>query len=219
MSTELVPSTSRSLYAVADDLSCYFDTLEGVDAQLESSLPDDERLALERDRDEIRTKLDCLGKELGTKTDSVAGVLRRIAVEQELVKAEEVRLHARRKSFERAEDWLRKYVLSVMRQNGIDKLKSPTNTLYIGRSDGVIITDADAIPSSYQNAEIKLPMDLWDALVSIGNQYGDATVMETVYKLSRVTEIPRLADIKKAIKGGADVAGANLEMREHLVLR
>ena len=210
MSTELVPSDNRTLYAICDDLQCWFDTLEMVESQLAESLPDEERPGVERQRDEIRTSLDRLGAELSKKTDNVAGVLRRIATEQEMVKTEEQRLHARRKAFERAEEWLRRYVLSVMKQNGIEKLKTPTNTLYIRASDGVVITDAGAVPDSYKTVAVKLPMSAWRIVEDDVRRETDNV---------RVDESVSLSEIKKVIKGGAEIPGADLEMRDNLVLR
>ena len=122
-----IAAQEKTLYALTDDLSAYFESREMVAAQLAEPQQDSDGAALKAQLAEIDSQLDRLGADLATKTDNIAGVLRRMDVEQEHLKAEQERIHDRRKTFERAEKWLRDYVVSVMRQRGhtVTGIKTP----------------------------------------------------------------------------------------------
>lgn len=209
---------SKSLFAITDDLQTYFDTLEMVEAQLAEPLEHGDREALEKSRGELNAALATIGGELVKKTDSIAGVLRRISTETDFLKAEQDRIHARRKTFERAEKWLRNYVLSIMRQREITQLKTPSNTLFIRKSDAAVVTDIEALPAEYQNAEVKVPLALWHAMVGLALSFGPDEVRRDVDTVRVKTE-PSLSTIKKAVKAGFSVPGADVEFHESLVLR
>src|ERR1017187_9041423 len=158
--------TDKSLWGICDDLQCYSETLDGIDAALVTTLPDEERMGLEANKLALQKCVEDIGAQLVTKTDAVASVLRRMGAEQDLVKSEEQRLHTRRKAFERAEAWLKKYVVSVMQQQGITQLKTPQNTLFLRSSEAVVITDHALLPETYQDATVKLPLLLWRDMVA-----------------------------------------------------
>lgn len=218
MTTVALPEP-RTLFSISDDLQTYFETLEMLQAQEIQYIrewPQEDRSEIEKGLAEVQEKLDTIGAELATKTDAVAGVLRRLSAERDLIEDEEKRLHDRRKSCERAEKWLREYVVSVMRKTGNDKLKTASNTLYIRQTDAVVVLDAAKVPAEYQNAEVKLPLALWLELRHIGKQFwGAERELDTV----RVKAEPSLSTIKKAIKSGVDVPGADLQINEGLCLR
>jgi hypothetical protein len=218
MAGELTVTDNVTLYALCDTIQCFHETLDSIDAALSTTPPDEERAALEDDRKALQIRIEEIGAQLYTKTDAVAAVIRRIASEQELVKLEEKRLHARRKAFERAEEWLRKYVVSVMQQKNITSLKTATNTLFLRSSEAVVITDAEKVSDVYQNAEVRLPLWLWNALVDVARSFGAPDVVQDVDAI-RVKSEPSLSTIKKAIKSGATVAGADLRFNTNLGVR
>lgn len=219
MSSELTTAQdNRTLYLICDDLQTHFETLELVRLQLAEPLPDDERADLEKARGELEAKLNEIGAQLATKTDAVAAVLRRIAAEQKFIKEEEARLHARRESFERAEDWLRAYVLNVMQKSGLKQLNTPMNTLYIRPSDGVVIDDAEKVPALYKKAEVKLPLTLWYAMAQCYSGFGPDEA-DAELRDARVKAEPSLSAIKKQLKAGETIPGADLEFRDNLILR
>jgi hypothetical protein len=127
------------------------------------------------------------------------------------------RIHARRKTFERADKWLRGYVLSVMKQQGLKQLKTPSNTIFIRQSDGVVITEVAEVPATLQTAEIKLPLWLWNHISEEAAAFSNE-VTEAL-KAVRVKAEPSIAAIKKLIKAGESVPGADLEFRDNVVLR
>jgi hypothetical protein len=214
VSTSIAPLEDRSLYHIVDDLSAYTETLEMLDAQLRESLPDDERAEIEKARAEVRASLEIIGKDLATKTDAVAVVLRRLAHERDYIHEERGRLKAKESASERAEKWLRDYVVSVMQQGGVKQLKTAHNTLFLRGTDAVEITDVTQIPATYMNAEVKLPLWMWRQLVALAKQDGGAD-----FDAVRVHTEPSLSTIKKAIKSGVDVAGADLKLNTSLVCR
>ena len=207
-----------TLFALTDDLSAYFESREMIVAQLVEPLEPVDSDPLKAQLAEIDGHLARLGAELVTKTDNIAAVLRRMATEQDALKAEQERIHDRRKTFERAEKWLRDYVLAVMQQRGIKQLKTTENTLFIRQSDAVVVSDGTAIPPVYKNITVKMPAWLWFHLSEMGRASDDKGIVEGVESL-RVSEDISLSAIKKAIKSGVAVDGADVEFHTSLVLR
>jgi len=203
----------RTLWALTDDISAWFESREMVAAQLAE--PTEDRAALTTQLAEIDAALAKLGAELATKTDNIAGVLRRMSTEQDALKAEQDRIHARRKTFERAEKWLRDYVVSIMQSRGLKQLKTESNTLFIRQSDAVQVEEPAEVPEAYKNVTVKMPAWLWRYLVSHADPTGDNPDVQAV----RVSEDISLSAIKKSIKSGVDVPGADLEWHDSLVLR
>ncbi len=208
----------RTLWALTDDISAWFESREMVAAQLAEPTEDGDRAGLTAQLAEIDAALSKLGAELAAKTDNIAGVLRRMSTEQDALKAEQERIHARRKTFERAEKWLRDYVVSVMQSRNLRQLKTESNTLFIRQSDAVQVEEPAEIPAAYKNVTVKMPAWLWAHLSAMGTASADAGIVEGVATI-RVAEDISLSAIKKAIKSGVDVPGADLEWHDSLVLR
>jgi hypothetical protein len=208
-----IAKQDATLYALTDDISAYWESHEMIVAQLAAGVPDDEKLTLMAQLAEITGQLERLGAELATKTDNIAGVLRRMSVEQEQLESEQERIRQRRKTMERAEGWLRKYVLSVMQQRGLKQLKTPANTLFIRQSDAAIVTEPETLPEAYKNVTVKMPAWIWRVLCE--RSQADIPDIAAI----RVAEDISLSAIKKAIKSGVTVEGADLEFHESLVLR
>ena len=207
----------RTLYAISDDLTAWWESREMVAAQLAEPTEDAERAALTANLAEIDGHLDSLGAELAAKTDNIAGVLRRMRTEQERLATEQDRIHGRLKTFERAEEWLRAYVLKVMRQRGLKHLKTESNTLFIRPSDSVAVEDPQLVPADYKNVTVKMPAWLWRCLVELAEP-AEHHIREGI-KTVRAAENVSLSAIKKAIKSGVDVPGADLDFNDNLVLR
>lgn len=214
--TSLTVAEPRTLFAIVDDLTAYEETLVMLDAQLAEALPDDERAAIQKSRAEVLEIRARIAGEVVTKTDDYAHVLRRMDAEYDIQDSEVDRMRAKREATDKARKWLRSYGVSVMQKNGMRQLKTPTNTLFLRASDAVLITDQAKVPAEYQNAEVKLPLTSWNTIAACARSCGyGAEVIDAV----RVKAEPSLSTIKRAIKSGADVPGADLEMRESLVLR
>jgi hypothetical protein len=213
-----IAKQDATLFALTDDLSAYFESREMITAQLAEPLEPVDADPLKAQLAEIDGHLARLGAELATKTDNIAGVLRRMATEQDWLKAEQERIHARRKTFERAEKWLRDYVVSVMQSRDLTQLKTPANTLFLRQSDAVIVTDGEAVPDAYKNATVKMPARTWHAILGVCASFAPAELC-TLIEAVRPTEDISLSAIKKAIKSGVTVDGADVEFHDSLVLR
>ena len=211
-----IAKQDATLYALADDFGAYFESREMITAQLAEPLEPVDSDPLKAQLAEIDGHLARLGAELATKTDNIAGVLRRMATEQDALKAEQERIHNRRRAFERAEKWLRDYVVAVMLGRGITQLKTTENTLFFRHSDAVVVSGD--VADAYKNVTVKMPAWLWFHLSEMGRASDDKGIVEGVESL-RVSEDISLSAIKKAIKSGVAVDGADVEFHTSLVLR
>ena len=204
---------NRATHDILDDLSVFWETRQMLSMQLsESHETPSESQEIERQIAEVDASLKRLGEELSTKTDHAAGVLRRMSGEQDLLKCEEERIRQRRKALEAADKWLRSYLLHTMQERGLKTLKTPSNTLFIRSSDAVVITEPEDVPERYKTVIVKLFASQWRNMVEMCEASGwtvEAKIEETI----------SLSAVKKDIKAGIEVAGADLEFHESLSLR
>ncbi len=158
MPEEIAVSKKRTFAEIADDLSAYQESLEMEEARC---LADWDH---KKDTAEIRVHLERIGKELAGKTDDCAGVLRRFDSDIAEIGAEIKRLTAKRKSAEKASDWLRQYILSTMKQTGLQRLKTAKNSISIVKNGGkqaLTIPHPELVPAELCDALIKMPMTMW----------------------------------------------------------
>jgi len=130
MSDQSVVISDRMFFVIEEDLTAHTETLVMLEAE-RNDLPPEERSDIDRQIAEVKERIEHISRELSHKTDAIAAVLRRMAKEQEFLHEERDRLKAKQQACERAEAQLREYVLRVMRENDVTKLKTPTNTLFI----------------------------------------------------------------------------------------
>jgi hypothetical protein len=121
------------------------------------------------------------------KVDQTAHVLAALDYEQKAAGDEMARLAERRRVAKAAQDRLEAYLCRIIAARGGKKLVGNTNTLSVRPSDAVVIVDEAAIPANY--------------------------IVEEVITTKRVDK----AAIKKALKAGREVPGADLEYRDNLV--
>jgi hypothetical protein len=121
------------------------------------------------------------------KVDQTAHVLAALDYEQKAADDEMVRLAERKRAAKAAQDKLEKYLCRIIAARGGKKLNGNTNTLSVRPSDAVVILDEAAIPTCY--------------------------IVEEVITTKRVDK----AGIKKTLKAGGEVPGADLEYRDNLV--
>ena len=217
MTDQAIAINDRTFYAIADDLTAYTETLVMLEAE-RNDLPPEERSDIDRQIAEVKERIEHISGELSHKTDAIAAVLRRLGKEQEFIHEERDRLKAKEQACERAEAQLREYVLMVMRQNETTKLKTPTNTLFIRNTDAVEVIDAAQLDPHYLTAEIKLSLALWQAILQAVQDAAPQAVAANA-NLVRVRAEPALSIIRKAIKSGVNVEGADLRLNTHLVCR
>lgn len=141
-------ASHKTFSVIADDLSAAMETLDMLTAQL-PTVAGDERARIEAEAAEVNGIIERIGAELMTKTDNIAGVLRRLDAEAEWLKAESDRLAKRRKTYDTAADWLKSYTITTIRANGWDRVKTTANTLFIRRDEKVDAPDANVLPDEY----------------------------------------------------------------------
>jgi len=216
--TEELAVSNRALWMMADDRTAYEESLMMREAQLGEGPPDEEREEILKDIAEIKEKIEAIDRELAVKTDNVAHVLRLMSKTRELIHEERDRLKQKELACERAERSLREYVIRVMRENNWRHMKTPLNTLFTRSTEAVEITDAGAINAAYMHAEVKLPLWLWNAIMEAVLKDAPRDVIMDAENLRVKTE-PSLSAIRKALKAGQDVPGADLALHTHLVCR
>jgi hypothetical protein len=89
------------------------------------------------------------------------------------------------------------------------KLEGETTTLALRPSEAAIVTDEAAVPALYKTAVLEMPAPVWEEFVRLDNTL--------VAKLTKQNLKVRLSDVKKAIKDGIRVPGADMEFRNNLV--
>jgi hypothetical protein len=209
---------NRRFFEIADDLAVYEETLAMLECRMAEGPPDEERADIQRDIAEVNVCLERIRHELANKTDALAAVIERLGVEQDFLHAQRDRLKAKEQATERAREGLRDYAVRVMLQNGIRRLKTPTNTLFLRETKAVEILDANLVPPEFQNAEVKLPLWLWHAILQVIEDNAPDDVASGALNL-RVKAEPSLSTIRKAIESGVDVEGADMRLSAHLVCR
>lgn len=220
MSYELANPSPVTLAQIVDDLQTYHETLEMLEAYLNSSGFDPhEEPETQEAIEDCKAKIEAIGAALDDKTDAIAAVLRRIRADKEITKSEEARQHRRGKTLDAADEWLCQYTLRVIKEKGIPRLKTALNTLYPLRSEATVITDAAKVPLQWKDVEIKLPKWAWEYMRDqlLLDAHG-VPIREVIQGLQPVESIP-LTPIKKAIKAGGEVPGADLKFNTSLVVR
>ncbi len=212
---QVAPVKPRTFAELADDLSAYQETLELVEVKLAQPQSIDGIFDLTDERREIINHLERIGKELSTKTDACAGVIRRLDADRDEIIAEIKRLTAKRKAAERASDWLKGYILSTMKQTGLQRLKTATNTITVAKNGGrqaLTIPYPELVPDDlcwFRMAN--LSHGNYQDLVTALSTSGMITLREVVLQYSE--RIPNNEAIRAKIEAGETVPGAKLEPR------
>ena len=122
------------LYEVSTNINAVWNLLESEDVDLEV----------------IESTLISLEEAFETKADGIASIMKSLDAEAEAIKAEEVRLAARRKSAENRKEWLKGYLEREMERAGLSKVKTPKFTVSLSLNPpSVEVLDPSKIPSDY----------------------------------------------------------------------
>lgn len=93
------------------------------------------------------------------KAKSIAHVTRNMQGVIDMIKNEENRLRDKRKAVENRLDKLKDYLLSNMENMNIRKIKTETDTIYIGSRKSSKITDMSLIPDDLKEAKVEWKAD------------------------------------------------------------
>lgn len=185
-----------SLWRIEEELAALLDTI--------AATPDEQKA-------EIGAAIAEYLERSAEKVDSIAHVLKALDWEQEAAADEIARLQERKKAAKASQERLEQYVCRVIAMRG-GKLAGKTNTLSVRPSEAVKLTDEKQVPAAYQRVAVKMPRVLW---MMVLRSLGDETIREL--NVSTEQKIETLLDpIKRALKAGEVVPGAEIETRGNL---
>jgi hypothetical protein len=139
----------------------------------------------------IADTLEAITGEIEIKADNIACMLKNIEAEVKAIKEEEANLATRRKTKEKAYDRLKEYLSATLQSLSIDKVETARNKITFRKSESVEIDDT-FIEWAQENREDLL-------------KYSAPTADKT--------------EIKKLLKGGAELQGAQLISKSNIQIK
>lgn len=136
--------------------------------------------------------LEAIKGEIEVKADNIACMLKNLLAESEAIRAEEVKLAERRKAKEKAYDRLKQYLGDVLQQMDISKVETARNKITFRKSESVELNEEAFITWALENRE--------DLLT-----YKAPTANKT--------------EIKRALKDGAEIVGAQLVSKSNIQIK
>jgi hypothetical protein len=167
--------------------------------------------------DELRNALADYVEAFGEKVDRIAGFLKAQQAFAELAKAEEERLHARRKAAENRAKGLKTFLSGWMTVRQCSKLRGRLNTITLAKNsaDSLVIDDGAQIPDRYHRVAIQLGWDEWRFVLEV---LPSGPLRERLAAQgARQRELNR-AHLQEAIAGGVQLAGVRLARGHHIRL-
>lgn len=122
--------------------------LAGALAQLREAMYGEEDAGDEA----VRAVFDSIEGALEAKVEGCAKVLKQLQADADVIREEEVRLAARRKSIENNRERLRGYIRDNMKLAGEAKIKTPLFTIWLAGGKDKLVVDEDVVPKEYQVA-------------------------------------------------------------------
>ena len=152
-------------------------------------------LAIENDEipeECIADTLEAVKGEIEIKADNIACMLKNLDADIVAIKAEETRLAERRKAKERTYERIKKYLSDTLESLNIDKVETARNNISFRRSEAVEIDEETFIAWAKVNRD-----DL----------------------LSYTAPKANKTEIKRALKGGAEIVGAELVSKKNIQIK
>jgi hypothetical protein len=139
----------------------------------------------------IADTLEAITGEIEVKADNVACLLKNIDADVKAIKEEEKRLAERRKAKEKAHERLKQYLSDVLQRTGINKVETARNSISFRKSESVEVDESF----------IAWAVEYRDDLIKFGEPTADKTA------------------IKKALKDGAKIVGAQLVVNQNIQIK
>lgn len=140
----------------------------------------------------IADTLEAITAGIEEKADSIACLLKNLDAECKAIKAEEERLAERRKSKEKSIERIKQYLSESLQNAGIDKVETARNRITFRKSEAVEIVEEVFIKWASLNRD--------DLLT-----YSEPKANKT--------------EIKKALKSGAEIVGAELRINQNIQIK
>ena len=141
----------------------------------------------------IADTLEAITGEIETKADNIACLLKSIDADVVAIKAEEARLAERRKAKEKSAERIKQYLADTLQRTGIDKVETARNKISFRKSESVEVLD--------ESAFIKWALGIRDDLLT----FTDPKVNKT--------------EVKKALKSGDEIIGAQLVSKQNIQIK
>lgn len=140
----------------------------------------------------IADTLEAITGEIEVKADNIACMLKNIEADITAIKSEETKLAVRRKTKERAYESLKQYLSLALQSMSIDKVETSRNKITFRKSESVELDEEAFISWAQENRD--------DLLT-----YSAPTANKT--------------EIKKLLKGGAEIVGAQLISKQNIQIK
>lgn len=126
------------------------------------------------------------------KADSIACLLKNLDAECKAIKAEEERLAERRKAKEKFFERIKQYLSETLQRAGLDKVETARNRITFRKSESVEVNE--------------------DAFIAWAQMHRDDLLTYSAPKVNKT-------EVKKALKSGAEVVGAELLVKNNIQIK
>jgi hypothetical protein len=126
------------------------------------------------------------------KADSIACALKNLDAECIAIKAEETRLAERRKAKERAYERIKQYLSETLQRAGLDKIETARNKISFRKSESIEIDEELFI--------------IW------ARKHRDDLLTYSAPKVNK-------SEVKKALKSGVEIVGAELRINQNIQIK
>jgi hypothetical protein len=140
----------------------------------------------------IADTLEAITASIEDKADSIACLLKNLDAECKAIKAEEERLAERRKAKEKSHERIKQYLSDTLQRAGLDKIETARNRITFRKSETVEIVDEVFIKWAQMHRDDLL-------------KYSAPTANKT--------------EIKKALKDGIAIEGAELRINSNIQIK
>ena len=126
------------------------------------------------------------------KADSIACLLKNLDADIVAIKAEEARLAERRKAKEKSHERIKQYLSETLQSAGLDKIETARNRITFRKSESVEVDEETFITWAQKNRDDLL-----------------------TYSAPKVNK----TEVKKALKSGAEIVGAELRINQNIQIK
>lgn len=140
----------------------------------------------------IADTLEAITGEIESKADSIASLLKNLDADILAIKAEESRLAERRKAKEKSYERIKEYLSSTLQLAGLDKIETARNKISFRKSESVEVDE--------------------DAFIIWAQKNRDDLLTYVAPKVNKT-------EIKKALKNGEEIIGAELRINSNIQLK
>jgi hypothetical protein len=140
----------------------------------------------------IEDTLEAITGEIEIKADNIACLLKNLDAECKAIKAEEERLAERRKAKEKSHERIKRYLSETLQRAGLDKIETARNRITFRKSEVVEIDEA--------------------AFISWARLHRDDLLTYAEPKANKT-------EIKKVLKDGIEIVGAELRVNQNIQIK